>query len=189
MEYLAAFSNWSWTEHVDLKKEQTHRYRWRNNVPLSEQKDAPQVNYLEYEMMKDGKVVYRGGWVTDIEVSLSNVFQLIKTGRCRWKIENECFNTLKNQGYQMTHNFGHGQKNLSHNMYLSTLLAFFLHQILELSDEAYQLCRSKYGSKRNLWERLRQYTCAFIIPNWYWLFAWCLDPKHKKFTLVENLKQ
>jgi hypothetical protein len=49
-----------------------------------------------------------------------------------WKIENECFNTLKNQGYQMNHNFGHGEQNLTHNMYLSTLLAFFLHQIVAL---------------------------------------------------------
>jgi hypothetical protein len=27
-------------------------------------------------------------------------------GRARWKIENETFNTLKNQGYQFEHNFG-----------------------------------------------------------------------------------
>jgi hypothetical protein len=34
-------------------------------------------------------------------------------GRARWKIENETFNTLKNQGYQFEHNFGHGKQNLS----------------------------------------------------------------------------
>ena len=28
-------------------------------------------------------------------------------------VENETFNTLKNQGYQLEHNFGHGTKNLS----------------------------------------------------------------------------
>jgi hypothetical protein len=45
---------------------------------------------------------------------------MTKAGRCRWKIENECFNTLKNQGYHLEHNYGHGQKNLSYNMYLFT---------------------------------------------------------------------
>ncbi|MEZ4549426.1 MAG: hypothetical protein R2874_02835 [Desulfobacterales bacterium] len=34
-------------------------------------------------------------------------------GRARWKIENETFNTLKNQGYNFEHNYGLGVKNLS----------------------------------------------------------------------------
>jgi hypothetical protein len=69
-------------------------------------------------------------------------------GRSRWKIENECFNSLKNQGYHMAHNFGHGEKHLSFNMYLSILLAFFMHQILELTYEVYQACQKKFGSKK-----------------------------------------
>jgi hypothetical protein len=48
----------------------------------------------------------------------------------------------------MEHNFGHGEKHLSFNMYLSILLAFFMHQILELTDEAYQACRKKFGAKK-----------------------------------------
>ena len=30
-------------------------------------------------------------------------------GRARWKVENETFNTLKNQGDHLEHNFGHGR--------------------------------------------------------------------------------
>lgn len=73
-------------------------------------------------------------------------------GLCRWKIENECFNTPKNQGYHLEHNYGHGEQNLSFNMYLLTLLAFFLHQIQELTEPLYQACRKKHGSKQHLWE-------------------------------------
>ncbi len=186
MTWLADYTDdWPWIEHTD--KGHLHRYRWRNGVPLSGQSTAPEVNFLEYEdvNIETGRV-YRNSWVTDLEVTRSNVWRLIRAGRCRWKIENECFNTLKNQGYKIEHNFGHGKKYLSQNMYLSTLLAFFLHQILELCDEAYQLCRKMYGSKRNLWEHIRQITNMFIIPDWYWLFAWCLDPKHKEFTLDDS---
>ena len=32
--------------------------------------------------------------------------KFVTGGRCRWKIENETFNTLKNQGYHLDHNFG-----------------------------------------------------------------------------------
>ncbi len=34
---------------------------------------------------------------------------LVKAGRARWKIENEGFNTLKDQGYHLEHNIGHGK--------------------------------------------------------------------------------
>jgi hypothetical protein len=34
-----------------------------------------------------------------MEVTQKNVAEIVKAGRCLWKIENECFNTLKDQGY------------------------------------------------------------------------------------------
>jgi hypothetical protein len=33
--------------------------------------------------------------------------------RSNWKIENNTFNTLKNQDYHFSHNFGRGYQNLS----------------------------------------------------------------------------
>jgi len=42
-----------------------------------------------------------------------NAYQIMRGGRARWKIENETFNTLKNQGYNFEHNYGLGKKNLS----------------------------------------------------------------------------
>jgi hypothetical protein len=102
-------------------------------VPLNAKEDAPLVNYIRYEYCNEkGKETYRNSWVNDIIIDEHNVSKLAKAGRCLWKIENECFNTLKNQGYRLNHNFGHGQKNLSHNMYLLTLLAFLLHQFLSI---------------------------------------------------------
>ncbi len=59
----------------------------------------------------------------------------------------EYFNTLKNQGYHIAHNYGHGDKSLSDNMYLLILLAFYSHQIFELTDGVYQACRVSFGSK------------------------------------------
>ena len=55
-------------------------------------------------------------WVTDIPITDENIVQLMKAGRARWKIENETFNTLKNQGYEFEHNFGHGKRNLCNNL-------------------------------------------------------------------------
>ncbi len=49
----------------------------------------------------------------------------MRGGRARWKIENETFNTLKNQGYHFEHNYGHGKKNLPVVLAMVMLLAFF----------------------------------------------------------------
>ena len=46
-------------------------------------------------------------------------------GRARWKIENETFNTLKNQGYHFEHNYGHGYQHLSVVLAMLMLLAFW----------------------------------------------------------------
>jgi hypothetical protein len=63
---------------------------------------------------------------------------ITRGGRARWKIENESYNTLKNQGYHLEHNFGHGRQYLSEALFLLNLLAFFFHQIFELLDGLYQ---------------------------------------------------
>ena len=171
MEWVNAFDQLPSIQTTDLKQRK-HRCSYVNGVPLNGQSDAQLVNYLYFEMInQNGKVVYKNSWVTDMEITDNNALQLAKSGRCRWKIENECFNTLKNQGYYLEHNFGHGKDNLSHNLYLATLLAFFYHQIFELSDAAYQRCRQTYGSKRHLWETFRVLICFFIFEDWNELLA------------------
>ena len=148
-------------------KGRKHRYTYKNQVPLNGQENAPLVNYIHYELINDkGKVTYKNSWVTSLEVNDGNVAEIAQGGRCRWKIENECFNTLKNQGYYLEHNFGHGKKHLSHNLYLLTLLAFFFHQVFELTDPAYQLCRRSLGSKRLLWETFRVLIRYFVFDTW-----------------------
>ena len=102
---------------------------------------------------------------------------MVKAGRSRWKIENECFNTLKNQGYCIDHSYGHGE-NLSFNFYLLTLIAFAFHQVFELTDKLYQMCRIAAGSKKNLWNELRAYIKILVFDTWEALLAFALNPEH-----------
>jgi hypothetical protein len=75
-------------------------------------------------------------------------------------VRNVSFNTLKNQGYHIEHNYGHGKQCLSMNFFVLNLLAFFVHQILELCDLSYQQCRTKFSSRKEFWNQLR---CTFRI--------------------------
>ena len=152
-------------EYVD-RKGRSHVYEWVNSVPLSGNKDAPLVNYFEY-WLKDGKKVgYHNSWVTDLPLDDECIEEMVRIGRSRWMIENEVFNTVKNHGYHIEHNYGHGVKNLSFNFFLLNMLAFFLHQIFELTDRTYQWLRKKLGSKKNLWDHIRVFCHAIIFPDW-----------------------
>lgn len=174
-EWVNEFSEVPSLEIID-DKGRTHRYRWKNAVPLHGEAHAVNVNFLEYHLINaQGKVTYRNSWVTDFPVSEHNIISLVRAGRCRWKIENECFNTLKNQGYYIEHNYGHGKKHLSYNMYLLTLLAFYFHQIFELTDGVYQACRKKLVSKRYLWEVLRGKIREIIFESWEQLMDFVLN--------------
>ena len=155
----------------------THRYEWIDDVPLNDNKGTLMVNYIEYWMEKDGAITYHNGWVTDLVVYEKNVRELVKVARCRWKIENETFNTLKNQGYHIEHNFGHGAKHLSFNFFLLNLLAFFMHQIFELTYIVYQQLRTKFGSKRNLWDHLRTALYLIVFPDINGYFERMLNPR------------
>ena len=105
-----------------------YTFRYVNDVPLNDTKNAPKVNFLECEWVEViGKQEHRGycAWVTSHKITDENVCTIMRGGRARWKIENETFNTLKNQGYQFEHNFGHGKKNL-HTVFALLLLMAFL---------------------------------------------------------------
>lgn len=157
------------------------RYQWMNDVPLTGEKESVRVNFFSRTLFTRKAsglltICTIQSWVTDINVDADNVSTLVRGGLCRWKIENECFNTLKNQGYHLEHNYGHGEQSLSFNMYLLTLLAFFLHQIQELTAPLYQACRKKHGSKQNMWNHLRSYIKAFIFDDWEHLLEFSMAP-------------
>ena len=75
-----------------------------NGVSLNDSNQDLVVNYLEYsEYDLQGNFIRRFSWVTDLKITKCNAQLLVRGGRARWKIENETFNTLKNQGYHFEH--------------------------------------------------------------------------------------
>jgi hypothetical protein len=180
-EWLNAYPKLSEIEVVDSKKDVRHVYEWMNDVPLHGGKEAIKVNYFRYRMITKNKkgeeiIGYQNSWVTDIEITKKNIQTLVRGGRCKWKIENECFNTLKNQGYCIDHSYGHGE-NLTFNFYLLTLIAFAFHQVFELTDKLYQTCRVALGSKKNLWEQVRAYVKILIFDSWEQLLNFTMNPE------------
>ena len=148
----------------------THCFRFLNAVPLNKaSEDELRVNFLEHwEVETRGEEVIvrnRFSWVTDLIITPDNAMEIMRCGRARWRIENETFNTLKNQGYNLGHNYGLGKKHLSAVFMHLMLLAFLVDQVQQLCCPLFQAARAKVSSKRSLWERIRNYFHTFIAPS------------------------
>ena len=141
-------------ERHDRKAGIVHHFRFINDMPLNDSRSDVRVNFIEYwEVSKDK--VQHFSWVTDFRVNKYNVYKLMRGGRARWKIENETFNTLKNQGYNFEHNYGHGEQNLSVVFAMLMMLAFLVDQTQQLCCGLFRAVWNQLGSKRLLWERMR----------------------------------
>ena len=141
-----------------------HRFRFVNDVPLNATNTHVRVNFVEYWEIGADKVQHFS-WVTDLRVNKRNVYHLMRGGRARWKIENETFNTLKNQGYHFEHNYGHGTQNLSVVFATLMMLAFLVDQTQQLCCALFRAVWAKLGSKRLLWERMRALFYAYALTS------------------------
>ena len=131
--------------------------RYYNGLILNGQNQDIEVNYFEYEQFNTkGEQIFHNTWITDLTIDQENIQELVRIGRSRWKIENETFNTLKNQGYHLEHSYGHGKKNLTTNFMLLTFLAFLTDQIAQKLDNAFDRALKYCKTKKNLWEKVRQ---------------------------------
>ncbi|MBY0307210.1 MAG: hypothetical protein K2Q09_00565 [Phycisphaerales bacterium] len=155
-------------EHVLTKAKLRHRFRYMNDVPLNDSNSDCRVNFLEYweEDASTGKVQQHFSWVTDFHLTEGNVYQLMRGGRARWKIENETFNTLKNQGYHFEHNFGHGYKNLNTVLGHLMMLAFLIDQIQQLCCPLFQAALKRLKTKLRLWETWRRHCVDYLFTTW-----------------------
>ncbi len=150
-----------------------YRYRFTNGVPLRASRDALLVNWCELTIINEqsGELIYRNAFATNHALTAQNVAEVVRCGRARWKTENENHNTLKNRGYHLEHNFGHGQQYLSSTLLTLNLLAFLLHTLLWLCDPVAQAVRDELGTLQTFWDDVRTLTRYFYYRNWAALFA------------------
>ena len=84
----------------------------------------------------------------------------------RWKIENESFNVLKNHGYELEHNFGHGQRFLAMTLAALNLLAFAWHTVLELLEPPWQAAREAAVKRTSFFAHILMLSAYVIFPSW-----------------------
>ncbi len=147
-----------------------HCFRFANDIPLNGSHLNIKINVLDYyEISPSGKKKHFT-WITDLPLTTSSVYKIMKGGRARWKIENETFNTLKNQGYHFEHNYGHGDKNLTTVFAYLMMLAFLIDQVQQLCCKLFKAALDFSKSKIRFWEKIRGYFTLYYLDSWEQLY-------------------
>ena len=149
------------------KSFETLRYRFIKDVPLRDGKDSARVNWIGFEILDaKGAVKYKTALVTSLDVTKENVAEIVACGRARWKIENESFNVLKNHGYELEHNFGHGENYLAMTLAALNMLAFSWHTLLDLLEPPWKKAREAAEKRTSFFAYVGTLTSFVVFPSW-----------------------
>jgi hypothetical protein len=157
---------WNGRNHLE------YRYEWVNGIENRAEGEKLSVNYLILKIWNQEKdeITYSNSWITDKAVSSDNAAFLASCARTRWKIENEYNNVLKCRGYNLEHNFGHGQEHAADIYCLLNILAFLFHSIQDAADEDYQAARKSFGRRDAFFWALRYEICRYLHEDWSLFF-------------------
>lgn len=158
------------------KLEETLTYRYLNGVPLIDEDQAILVNWCEVSITRpDGQIPYKNAFATNVPITDESVAELVRAGRTRWKVENENNNTLKTKGYNLEHNFGHGQQHLASVLVTLNILSLLFHTLLALLDEKYQLLRAQLATRKTFFDDLRALTRYMYFNSWDHLLTFMIE--------------
>jgi hypothetical protein len=136
-------------------KDCLYHFGYANDLAINKSNEGVKYNllYCRYKPKNGKEVVF--SWVTNIELNALSIMPVMRMGRSRWKIENEVFNTLKNQEYNYGYNFGRGKNNLATNFAYLMMLAFTVDQIRQLCSRTFQRVYQVLDTRVKIWEMYR----------------------------------
>ena len=137
------------------RKDGTYDIGYATNLELNASNREVKTNLvvLNYRPKKGETITF--SWMTNLEVTADTVMSITEIGRSRWKIENEVFNTLKNQDYNFNHNFGHGQQHLATNFAYLMMLAFTIDQLRQYGSRLFRSIWKGLKTKKAVWDAIR----------------------------------
>ena len=128
------------------QKKKIESYRWLSGLTYQ----GHNLSWVECIEEHDGKVK-RFAYLTNIGANFNNVITLVTSGRLRFMIENQGFNTQKNGGYNLSHKFSRVSAVAMKNYFSLMQIAHLLNQLYELSPGAGAMLNAKETLK-NMWK-------------------------------------
>ena len=128
--------NFCWINMIDYEG---HKVNWIECVECSqniETKESKTTNFVH---------------LTDLNIIWQNAPEISESGRLRWKIENEGFNSQKNHGYNLKHKYSRSSYCAMKNYYQCLQIAHLINQLVEFSSSFTDLLIMKKTIK-HLWK-------------------------------------
>lgn len=137
------------------RKDGTYEIGYVSDLELNASNREVSTNLitLNYQPKKGASITF--SWMTNLELTADTIMAVTQIGRSRWKIENEVFNTLKNQQYNFDHNFGHGQQHLATNFAYLMMLAFTIDQLRQYGSHLFRSICKGLKTKKAAWDAIR----------------------------------
>ena len=110
------------------------------------------------DLNRTAQTTHRFVHLTNLAVTATTVALLSRTGRLRWKIENEGFNTQKHLGYALQHKYARVNWQAAKNYYQCLQIGHLINQLMVLSTTFAPLWQGKI-TLRHLWRTM----IAFLL--------------------------
>lgn len=142
---------------VIRKDDVSQTYYWCCEIHYKDtQKRDYKLNVLECREKKDGKET-KYQWLSSILINSDNLTELSKTGRSRWVIENQGFNTQKNLGFALEHAYSKDSCGMKVYYYLLQIAHIWV-QLCERGSLLKEVVTEKFGALKNL--------AFFFLEDW-----------------------
>ena len=154
--------------HHNGARREIWQYRYATHVPLRADMHPLYVNWCEVTITDEatGERLYHNAWATDHALDPTTLHPFVVAARTRWKSENENNNVLKNYGYHLEHNFGHGQQYLALVLVMLNVFAFLYHTVLDLCDTLYRQVRAELVARQTFFNDLQALTRYRFFLSW-----------------------
>jgi hypothetical protein len=133
---------------------ETETYRYVCDIPY-------QAHILNVAELSISGAEYPFVFISDMPITKKNCIRFVDDGRRRWKIENQGFNSQKNDGYGLTHLFSRNENAMKNHYYLIQIG----HMIAQLFVRAVEYHCSTNNPVYTIFKYLEQQFRTMLIPH------------------------
>lgn len=129
-----------------VEKEVIKVYSWIQSIDYRGYK----VSLIKLIETVEGEIKHEFVYISNLTPSYETILEIANNGRLRFKIENEGFNTQKNNGYNASHKYSESSEAATKNYYTCLQIGHAINQLLELQESIKHFVKGR-NTVKNLW--------------------------------------
>lgn len=154
----------------------SQRFRWCNEIDYQDTKKREhKLSVLQCLEVKNGKET-KHQWISSVPITSNNAAEFARTGRSRWVIENQGFNTQKNLGFDLEHLYTTDPSGMKVYYYLLQIAHIWV-QLCERGSLLKKVLTENFGAFKNL--------AFLLLEDWRNSPLSTLDWANLKLTAIQ----